>query len=299
MKKLLKIVVVLVVLIVIAIGAGFYFIDAIAKTAVERGGEYALGVPTTLKSADVGVFTGEFSMDGLKVANPPDFKSSHFLTMDHGDVAVTLGSLRGSPVELPTLNLKSIDVNIESRGGSSNYEAILESLKKLESGSKPTGDEKKFIVRKVVIEDLKVHANLLPLGGEAAVMNFPIAEIRLTDVGSETTGGMVLSELAGVIVKAVLAAIVEKGGQFLPADLLGDLAGDLANLKSLGDMGVNMAATAGKVIEDVAKSAEGVVGGVVDEGKKIGDEAKKAADEAKKGIGDAVKGIGGLIPGKK
>jgi hypothetical protein len=293
MKKLLKIVVVLVVLVVIAIGAGFYFIDAIAKSAVERGGEYALGVPTTLKSADVGVLSGEFSMDGLKVANPPDFKTSHFLTMDHGDVAVTLGSLRGSPVELPTLNLKSIDVNIESRGGSSNYEAILESLKKLESGStKPTGDEKKFIVRKVVIEDLKVHANLLPLAGEAAVMNFPIAEIRLADVGSETSGGMVLSELAGVIVKAVLAAIVEKGGQFLPADVLGDLAGDLANLKSLGDMGVNMAATAGKVIEDVTKSAEGVVGGVVDEG-------KKAAEEATKGIGDAVKGIGGLIPGKK
>lgn len=295
MKILLKLAVVVVLLVGVAIGAVFFYIDSIARSAVERGGTYALGVPTTLRSADVGVLTGDFALDGLKVENPEGYSSDHFMTLDHGDVAVKLSTLREEVVHLPTLNLKQIDVNLESKGNASNYAVILENLKKLESSPTPPEEQKKFIINKVVIQDVKVHANLLPLAGDAAVMHFPIAEIVLEDVGSETSGGMVLSDLAGVIVKAVFAAIVDKGGELLPLDVLGDLQGRLGDLESLSSMGIDMATNAGKAVEDVMKQAEGTVGDAT----KAVEGAKGAVDEAKKGIEDAVKGVGDLIPKKK
>ena len=83
MKLLIKIVVVLVLLLVIGVLTTFFFIDRIAKAGVEKGATYALGVPTTLKSADVGVFAGTFAMSGLNVANPEGFdKEPHFLKLE-------------------------------------------------------------------------------------------------------------------------------------------------------------------------------------------------------------------------
>ena len=75
MKKLIKLVAVLLILLVLATVAVALYIDTIAKTAIERGATYALGVETTLGSADVGLLSGTFSMGDLTVANPAGFES--------------------------------------------------------------------------------------------------------------------------------------------------------------------------------------------------------------------------------
>jgi hypothetical protein len=289
MKKLLRIVVVLVVLLVLAAAAGFFFIDSIAKSAIERGGTYALGVPTHLEKADVGITSGDFGMDGLEVDNPQGFDTDHFLKLGHGSVNVSLGTLRKETVELPALNLRAIDLNLEKKDGSANYRQILDHLKTVQG--EPAEDGKRFIVRELLIEEVAIHADVLPLGGEAARMDFKIDEIRLSNVGTETSKGLLLSELAGVIVQAVLSAVVEKAGHLLPPDMLGDIAGGLSELKSLGELGINVASSAGEVIGNVAHEAEAAVGGAVDK-------AKDAVEGATEGIKDLGKGIEGLIPKK-
>ena len=92
MKWLLKIAVILIVLVVIVVGAAFFYVDSIAKGAIERGATYALGVNTTLGSADVGLLSGEFSMSGLDVDNPEGFVEAHFLRLGTGYVSVSLGA---------------------------------------------------------------------------------------------------------------------------------------------------------------------------------------------------------------
>ena len=75
MKLLIKIVVGIIFLVVVAVIAVFFFLDSIARGAIESGATYALGVPTTLAKADVRLLRGEFSMSGLDVANPEGFDS--------------------------------------------------------------------------------------------------------------------------------------------------------------------------------------------------------------------------------
>jgi hypothetical protein len=272
----------------------FFYIDRIAKLGVEGGATYALGVPTTLSSADVGVFSGEFAMSGLNVANPGGFQSPHFLRLGDGGVAVGLGSLMKETVRLPHLTLAELDVNLERRGGKSNYKTIMDNLKRLESGDKPadrSGGEKRFIVNEVDIRNVTINVDLLPAGGDLTRVTFPIEQIRLTDVGSDTDKGVLLAELSGVLIKAIIAAAAQKGGEIIPADVLGDLQSQLAQLQSLGDMGIGLLA-----------GAEGQLQEITGQFGEVGKELEKAVGELEgvgEKAGEALKGIGELLGGDK
>ncbi len=281
MKIIVRVLAVLVLLIVIGVVGAFVYIDSIARAGVEKGATGALGVKTTLNSADVGVFGGTFAMSGLRVENPPGFTDHPFLTLDDGSVAVSLGSLRSETIELPHLRLTGIGMTIDRKEGKSNYGAILEHVKgDRKPDAQPSSKEgKNFVIREVSIEDVNVRASFAPLGGTPTVVNIPIKEIKLTDVGADKPLSM--SEVAGVIVQAVMGAVVEEGGALLPGDLAKDLGGALSQLGSLSEMGVEMTA-------DLGAQAQQLLENVGD----IGNEAGKAVEE----VG---KTLEGLIPGSK
>jgi hypothetical protein len=292
MKMLAKIVLVLVVVVLAVLVGVLFAIDSIAKAGIERGATYALGVETTLDSADVGVLRGDFSMRGLDVANPEGFDRDHFLQLGEGYVSVTLGSLRQDTVQLPTLTLSTINMNLEKKGGDSNYKVILENLKRFESDKEEGGEQepgKQFVIQEVVIKDVNVEVDIFGIGGDLNRARVPIDEIRLTNVGS---GGSDTSEVTNVIIKAILAAVMANAAD-LPADLVNDLGGHMEGLTSLADMGIEESFAFGGQVTEIADKA-------------IGDAAKEASEaleDATKGAGEevdkALEGLGGLLGGKK
>ena len=159
MKKLIKTVAVLLILLVLATVAVALYIDTIAKTAIERGATYALGVETTLGSADVGLLSGTFSMGDMTIANPAGFESPYFTHLGQGDVEVALNTLRQETVELPTLTLTDLEIYLDKKEGKANYDVILENLKRFESQENAQDDAggKKFIIEEVLIKNIMVH----------------------------------------------------------------------------------------------------------------------------------------------
>jgi hypothetical protein len=291
-KKLVRLVMVLVVLVIAAVVAAVLYIDAIAKRAVETSATAALGVDTTLRQADVGILAGRFDMSDLKVSNPHGFDTAHFLTLHDGGVNVSFNSLLEDTVVLPELNLTGIDVNLEKKDGKANYDVILANLKRREGGDTPPGEPqpggKRFIIKRIAVRDVMIHANFLPIGGDVTRTDLPVKEIILTDVGSDSVGGVggaTIDDIVNHIVQAVFSAAVKEGGGLIPTDIAGDLAGGLAQLGNLGKVGVEIG---GKAIEGLGQAA--------------GDITKKAAEGVgevgkgiEKGVGDALKGLGGLI----
>lgn len=291
MKKLGVVVVVLLVVVVLALGAGVLYADSIAKTGIEKGSTYALGVPTTLGSADVGIMSGTFGMQGLHVQNPPGYKDAAFFELGSGGVEVGLGTLTKDVVEIPKLELSGVRINLERNSKGANYQTIMDNLKKLQGAeSKPSAEAggKKFIVRQIVIQDVEVKADLIGLPGSVSEVKVPIHEIRLSNVGT-AEGGVSMGDLAGDIVKAVMASAAAEGGGIIPADLLTDLRGGLSQLPGLDKLGIE---SVGKV-GDAAKSAVEGLGGAVQE---VGKEIQKSAEDVVKGVGEGLKG---LLPGKK
>jgi len=281
MKLVLKLIAVLIILLLIAVLAVFFYVDAVAKSAIEKGATHALGVETTLDGADVGVLKGQLTMTGLTVANPEGFDRESFLQLGEGFVDVSLGSLRQDTVQVPLLTLDHVSLNLEKKGGQANYKVIIDNLKKQESGE-ATGDRgsgKQFIIQELVITDVNVEADVFGVGGNLDRARVPIREIRLTNVGKN---GADSSELTNVIMKAIMAAVLANGADF-PADLVNDLGGSMQGLTSLADMGVD---------------------GSFDVGGQMTDLATGALEEAKKNVGKGVdeavkKGLGGLLGGEK
>ena len=77
-----RVLLVLVLVVVIVAAGGLFYLDRVVGASIERGGSYALGVDTELRSVRLGLLSGEFSLSGLTVANPPGFETPHFFRLE-------------------------------------------------------------------------------------------------------------------------------------------------------------------------------------------------------------------------
>ena len=281
MKRLIRVFFALVLVVVIALVAAFVWIDRLAKAGIEHGTSYALGVQTSLEEIDIEVLAGKCSLSRLQVANPGGFDSPHFLTLDSGEVEVSLGSLRQDTVEVSRLGLSGIDVNLERKGGEKNYQVILDNVGRFESAEETEeaekGEGKKFVIREVDIRDVTVHIDLVPVGGELTKFEVEVPEIQLHDLGSDGEQGMPITEVTGVLLKAILQSAIENGKGVIPLDFASDLTTTLSGLKSIGDFGLDF------------------TGQVGDVGKDVGEAVKKVGE----GAGEVLKGFGGFLPKKE
>ena len=301
--KIVKLLVVFIVIAALGIAGLFWFglsrLDSMAKSLIEKGGTHVLAVDTTLRKADVQIAQQAFAMEGLKIANPPGYKTSHFLTLGSGSVSVDIAKLLETKVvEVPTLALTSIDVNLDKSGGKANYQQILENAKRFEdSGDAPPAgttseNNYKFVIRRIEIRDINAHAQLLPIGGDATKVDINVPEVVLTDVGSAGEP-LSTSELINLITKAVLSSIIEVGGNRLPVEMLGDLQGSLSSLSSLGGIGTQIFDKSGTVVGDLQGTIGGLKGAADDtiKGLKEGaDKLKKDADKIGEGVKDLLGG---------
>ncbi len=291
-KRLVLVAVVLLIVVVVAVG---FFIDAIAKTGVEEGASYAMEVPTKLKSANVRVFAGGFGMNGLHVANPKGYDADYFLTLGNSDVNVSLNTLMQDTVVLPTLHLEDLSIVLEKKDGKTNLDTIMASIGRLSSGEPAAEGGKRFIVNEIVIRNVELRVIMAPVGTANKPLVVTVPEIRLTDVGSDTPNGVVLSQLTGTIVSATLRAIATNAPDVLGNVVVASIDGALTLAGDLGKVGGEIIGQATQVGAEAVK----VVGDVAKEGAKVLETGQKALDEITKGAasGETIKDVGSQLEG--
>jgi hypothetical protein len=304
MKILIRVLLVAVVFFALAVAAVGFFADGAARRVIERGGSYALGVPTTLGGADIGIFSGHFGLSELAVANPEGFAGEHFFTLDAAGLELSLGQMSAEEIRVPELSLDGVFVELARSGGETNYGKILEHLEGLKSGAEEpaTGGEEAegeggplLVFDRIVIRNVEARVSLIPIGGDTVRIPVYIEEFVLTDVGADGSG-VTVAQVFDQVIRALLYTVIKTAGDVLPADLIQDLGGRLGDLDALGiDVtGLVSAEVAGKAVElgadfgELGARLEGALGG---EG---GD---PEAGLGKK-VEDAVEGLGGLFGGK-
>lgn len=301
MKKLFKLFVVLVVLVVIAVAGAFYYVDAIAEKAIERGGEMALGVPTQLDEVNISLWGGEASLSGLQIANPHGFSEATFMGLGRGDAAVSIGSLMSDTVRLPRIRLSNIRINLEQRGKKNNIQPLLARAKSMSGGSgggsgagtAQQGGGKKFIVEYFSLEDVQVKA-ALDVVGQTSSVNLVLPKIELRNLGAKEQG-LPMPELIQKVVQAVLSAVENSSGRFSPA-LARLLQGELSDLDTLSTEVVGQArAQVEKAVSELKDKVD--VEGTLDQVKEkvaVPEDTEKAVkektDELMKGVGDLLGG---------
>ncbi len=245
MKKLLKVLLVLVILVLVGVAVAWLSLDVLVKTGVEKGGTYALKVPTSLNLASVHVFGGEIVLNGLNIANPKDFTTPHLMKSGKIDVTVDIGSLTGSTVRVSKFVIEGLDVFIEQKGlGTSNVSVMMDNIsppagggteaQKKEAAKESSG--RKIAVNQILVKNVTAHVQLLPLGGaKATTLDVTVPEIVLNNVSQDNAAGVAMPELMKKLVPAILMAVVKKGEGIIPPDFANSLTGNISNaVNSLG-----------------------------------------------------------------
>lgn len=243
MKTLLKSVLIVVVLIASAIAGTAYYLDTIAKKAIELAGKEALGVTTRLATINISLLDGSCTLSSLDIANPGGFSAPTFMELKTGEVAIDVQSLLSDTITISKIRLSGLTLNLEQSGQSSNVKTLLGNLPKPQSKTapspatpssepdQPTPSAKRFIIKQLDLEDIAVNAQLAALGSKLSTINLTVPAIKLTDVGQQQ-GGISLPQLIELIVTQVLNATADSSGSLSPA-LAGMLKGDLKNLDGL------------------------------------------------------------------
>ncbi len=266
-KILIGIPLVLVLLIAVA----WLFLDQIAKKAIEVGGEKAMGVPTKVESVSLRPILGKAAIEGLRISNPSGFESPFFMNLAKAEAKLDVGSVFEDTIVMESIELDGLKAHLEKSKQGANYEVILANMKKgEEEGAAGEEPGKKFLIRRVVVRNIDVRADVAIAGEKLSSVDLRINEITLENVGSEGSG-VVVSQLMGTIVKAVLTAIVQQGAKVLPEVIVNGLG---AGLKGVGKVGVKVIGGAGKAVGGVAKDALEGIGGIFGGGDDEKDEDK-------------------------
>lgn len=320
-KLVWRIVAGVVVLLVLLVAGAWLMIDSLAKSAVERGGEYALGVPTKVESLNLSLLGGTLEMNTLNIANPEGYKSDHLVRTGKFHVQVQPGSVLSDTVRIPTFELDGLDMNIEGKGLKTNVAQILDNVKKMGGGSsdepqpqaKPQekGEGKKVVIDKVLIRGVVAHVLLPVPGGQPLTVNVPTIELK--NVGSNEP--INIPELIGRLMPAIVAAVLEQGKGIIPGDMLAGLQSDVAGtVAALGGQATQLVQQAGaavtaqvdtavqqvgQVAQDAAQQAQGALEGVQKAAagslEKVVGGAKGASSDGsadeKGGVGKALEGL--------
>ena len=240
--KLLKLLGVVVLIVVILCVAALFWIDELVEAGLTKGASYALEVETSVDEVDLSLLGGTLAVSGMKIGNPEGFDTSHFMKMANFNVAVEPMSVFRDTIILDTLEIDGLDLNIEQKLTGSNVAKLIESLKRFESDDEKEPAEVEAEGKKVrlnVVRITNVTANFHLLS--AVEVTVPIKELELTDITSEDSGGLVMSQLMARLAPAIIAAVLEEAEEAgtVPGGFLKDLDGRLDELAEAlgGDVG--------------------------------------------------------------
>lgn len=215
--------------------AGLAWLESSIRGIVEERGGRALGVKTTIESVDLSLLSGQIDVRRLIVANPEGFQSPSFLDVGQVTTEVQIGSLWGEVVEIPSLAVRDVTVDVEGGRGRFNFRKILENLRKAtqtDSQSENGGGRKLHVS---TLEIRNIRARLKLMTGPAALRDaeIPIPDVTLKDLGS---GGqtMPMDQLMSLIVESVMRGVANQGKGQLTRELLTDLWGQLSGQSAPG-----------------------------------------------------------------
>lgn len=238
MKKLLLFVVVLG-----AAGLAVVYVSlgSIIKKSVETYGPKMAGAPVSVTLVTVSPFTGEGTVRGLVIGNPPGFTTKNAVEVGSIKVGVDVRSLLGSGrIIIREILVDEPKITLETGKGGTNLQAIQRNLDAYAPSSPKEAE--KTQARKIEIGRFRLRgAEALAVVPQlkSAPKSVKVPDIEITGIGSKS-GGVTPSEAAKLIIgelgRAALRAagglesILEHGVRAFGGD---DAAKKLESLKNL------------------------------------------------------------------
>jgi len=212
-----------IIIVIIAAAVGYFARNMIVKKAIEAGGDYALGVKTSLGSAGLNLGAGSLTLSNYVIDNPEGFTTDHFMTMRKAVLDVASGSIFDQELVIDSLIIDGVHLNFEQNADKGNYLAIMEHVKKVDLGESSESNQAIRIL-KASIHDVSVDAALTLPGDNHYDKSFTLDDITLENIGGADGGS--IGEITAEIIREIISRAKTMGKNQLP-DMFGEKLNNL------------------------------------------------------------------------
>lgn len=266
----------IVAVIIIAVIAVFIYVysnlDSIVKDAVEKYGPQYTGVTVKLAKVSLSPESGEGTLSGLVIGNPPGYKTDLAFKLGSISMTVDLSSLTSGTIVIKSIVVDRPDVTYEFGDGGSNIDVISKNVQKAagtsSSGGKaaPAGGEKKaegggqkMIVKSLIVKDGTVSVSHPLLQGKKISAGLPT--IRLANIGEGKKEGATPAEVVAKVMQAIDTQVAVAVSHTNVNDLLKGLGkGAEGAVKGLTDGASGAASGAAGAAKDAGDALKNLLG---------------------------------------
>jgi len=220
------------VIIILGIVAVAFFFSSLINKAVVEGVNYVgpklTQTKVTLDSADISLFGGKGTLEGLFVGNPEGFSGDSALKLGKISVAVDLNTVNSDTVVIKEIYIKDPQVNFERTRSGSNLQALQKNIEAATgAGQKDSGETTgqgdgtaaaDTPQQKVIIEHLVVEGGVVDVVVLGQKLTLPMPPLELNNIGEKEGGidqakaaALFMKELIGSIAKAVTEQVSDAG----------------------------------------------------------------------------------------
>lgn len=230
-------------------------IDPIVEAGVNKFGPEITGTHVFLKKADLSLFSGQGSLQGITVGNPKGFASPHAVKMGSVDVALDTSTLLDDVIVIKRIAVDSPDIVYEIAGKTNNFDEILRNVKRLgdvsektaakkeASGGKAEGTARKVVIDEFVITNGKASVRLPALKADLTVS---LPEMSIEGIGREDgKTGISMAKAAERILRELSSSLGKASSKAVS---------DARVSLTIGGEGI------GKVAKDVGAALKGLFG---------------------------------------
>lgn len=224
MKKILvRILIGASILMVAAVFFFFFFLNSIVKKGVETAGPQVTKVEVRLGGADISPFSGSGTLKDFFLGNPEGFKSASAFKVGMVKVKIDPKSVFSDTIVIEEVVVDGAEITLEAGPGGinlnkikSNVEAVAASIQgqpgaKDNSATPAAKNEKKFIVKDIVIRNVKLNFGMTLVGAQSLPQ---LEEIHIRDIGT-AGNGVSSAELVKRVINPVFASAIRAGSQAL------------------------------------------------------------------------------------
>jgi len=315
MKCLLKLVALFALLALLAVGALVAFVDPLIETAVTESVQFTTRQDTTLEAVDLGLLSGEFTMEGLRIENPPGFQETPLFELGRFHTALGSSGLTAEVIELDEVELDGLALALEVRGTETNVTQLVERLRELqeelgrqrrggggegpgeptEPGEPPSPEAGPALkINRIRIAGVEGSLRITDVPMAEGVYALEMPDIVLEDFSSDMDGATAAEWTAYALEEVITQSLAAADGPEMPAELQAFLRSQvftddvLKNLMSgdTGSIGDALEARAGQELEELLGDAERDPEGTLQKLREDAEKSQKALDDIFGGGGD-------------
>jgi hypothetical protein len=223
MKTGNKVLISSVLIIVIALAVALYYVwtslDALVEAAIEKYGSQT--TQTTVQVHEVRLkktlAQGRGSIAGISVANPKGFSTPHAITLGQIQTQIDINTITQSPIVINEIIVTAPQMFFEiNNDRKANFNVLKDNISSAIPAGKQTEakapeKETKIIIRRLLIEDGKVQATVMPLDGKQLSTRLPRIELHNLGGKGGSTPAEIAKQVLNVVVDRTRAAVSELG----------------------------------------------------------------------------------------